>query len=158
MAQVHVAHDCRVGSHTVFANGSALSGHVEVQDHATVGGFSGVHQFCRVGAHAFMGGGTIATRDVAPFSLTVGNRAHFFGVNTVGLRRRGFSTEAISALRHAYRLLGQVGVPVHEALRRLEEEGPLTDEVRSVVAFVRSSRRGVILQRRRAARDDEAEP
>ena len=141
MAQVHVAHDCVVGSHVVIANGSALSGHVEVQDHATLGGFSGVHQFCRVGTHAFMGGATIATRDVAPFSLTVGNRAHFFGLNLVGLRRRGFSAEAIAALRGAYRVLVQGGLPLAEALRRVED-GPLTEEVRSVVAFVRSSRRG----------------
>jgi UDP-N-acetylglucosamine acyltransferase len=155
MAQVHVAHDCVVGSHAIFANGSALSGHVEVQDHATLGGFSGVHQFCRVGAHAFMGGATIATRDVAPFSLTVGNRAHFFGLNLVGLRRRGFSAEAIAALRAAYRVLVQGGLPLAEALRRVED-GPLTEEVRSVVAFVRSSRRGVILQRRHGAGDDEA--
>jgi UDP-N-acetylglucosamine acyltransferase len=158
MAQVHVAHDCVVGSHTVLANGSALSGHVEVQDHATLGGFSGVHQFCRVGTHAFMGGATIATRDVAPYSLTVGNRAHFFGLNLVGLRRRGFSAEAIAALRRAYRSLAQAGLPLAEALRRVEEEGPLTEEVRGVLAFVRSSKRGVILQRRRGAGDDEAEP
>jgi len=156
MAQVHVAHDCLVGNHTIFANGSALSGHVEVQDHATLGGFSGVHQFCRVGTHAFMGGATITTRDVAPYSLTVGNRAHFFGINQVGLRRRGFSTEALRALRQAYRLL--LALPASEALGRLEAEGPHTDEVRTVVEFVRSSRRGVVLQRRRGMRPDEGEP
>jgi UDP-N-acetylglucosamine acyltransferase len=158
MAQVHVAHDCVVGSHTVLANASALSGHVEVHDHATLGGFSGVHQFCRVGAHAFMGGATIATRDVAPYSLTVGNRAHFFGLNLVGLRRRGFSPESIGALRKAYRTLVQAGLPLDDALRRIEEDGPVTEEVRGVLAFVRSSRRGVILQRRRGAGEHEAEP
>jgi UDP-N-acetylglucosamine acyltransferase len=159
MAQVHVAHDCLVGSHTVFANGSALSGHVEVQDFATLGGFSGVHQFCRVGTHAFMGGATIATRDVAPYSLTVGNRAHFFGVNAVGLRRRGLPAEAIAAIRRAYRLLSREGLPPAEALRRLEAEGSPRPEVRAVIDFVRSSRRGVILQRRRkgADADDAAE-
>jgi len=155
MAQVHVAHDCQVGSHAILANASALSGHVEVQDYATLGGFSGVHQFCRVGTHAFMGGATIATRDVAPYSLTVGNRAQFFGLNLVGLRRRGFSPEAIGALRQAYRLL--LTLPRAEALKRLEAEGPLTDEVRTVVDFVRSSERGVVLQRRRGARPDEGE-
>jgi UDP-N-acetylglucosamine acyltransferase len=156
MAQVHVAHDCLVGSHTILANGSALSGHVEVQDYATLGGFSGVHQFCRVGTHAFMGGATIATRDVAPYSLTVGNRAHFFGLNVVGLRRRGFSADAVRALRQAYRLL--LALPASEALRRLEAEGPHTDEVRTVLEFVRSSKRGVVLQRRRGTRPDEGEP
>ncbi len=159
MAQVHVAHDCSVGHHTIFANGSALSGHVEVQDFATLGGFSGVHQFCRVGTHAFMGGGTVATRDVAPFSLTVGNRALFYGVNAVGLRRHGFPAEAIAALRRAYRLLSGSGLPPSEALRRLEAEGPFTAEARTVIEFVRSSRRGVILQRRRTGpfADDAAE-
>jgi len=148
MAQVHVAHDCLVGSHTIFANAAALSGHVEVQDFATLGGFSGVHQFCRVGTYAFMGGATIATKDVAPFSLTVGNRAHFFGVNGIGLRRRGFSPEAIVALRQAYRVLVQRGLPLAEALARLEAEGPRTAEVRTVVEFVRASKRGVVLERR----------
>jgi UDP-N-acetylglucosamine acyltransferase len=156
MAQVHVAHDCLVGSHTILANAAALSGHVEVQDFATLGGFSGVHQFCRVGTHAFMGGATITTRDVAPFSLTVGNRARFFGLNGVGLRRRGFPPEAISALRQAYRVLARSGLPLAEALARLEAEGPHTDEVRTVVAFVRSSRRGVVLERRRGAGEAEA--
>jgi len=157
MAQVHVAHDCLVGSHTIFANAAALSGHVEVHDFATLGGFSGVHQFCRVGAHAFMGGATVATRDVAPFSLTVGNRAHFFGLNLVGLRRRGFSPAAIAALRQAYRLLVHGGPPLAEALRRLDADGPHTDEVRAVVDFVRSSKRGVVLDRRHGAPAGEAE-
>jgi UDP-N-acetylglucosamine acyltransferase len=157
MAQSHVAHDCLVGSHTVFANAASLSGHVEVQDHATLGGFSGVHQFCRVGEHAFVGGATAATKDVAPYSLTVGNRAFLFGVNAVGLRRRGFSPEAIGALRRAFRVLSQEGLPLAEALGRLEAAGPHTDEVRQLVAFVRSSKRGVVLQRRRGGRADEGE-
>jgi UDP-N-acetylglucosamine acyltransferase len=158
MAQVHVAHDCLVGSHTIFANAATLSGHVEVHDFATLGGFSGVHQFCRVGTHAFMGGATVATRDVAPFSLTVGNRAHFFGLNLVGLRRRGLSPGAIAALRRAYRLLTQVGLPLAEALRRLDGEGPHDEEVRTVVDFVRTSKRGVILDRRHGAASGEPEP
>jgi UDP-N-acetylglucosamine acyltransferase len=128
-----------------------------VQDFATLGGFSGVHQFCRVGRHAFMGGATVATRDVAPFSLTVGNRAHFFGVNVVGLRRRGFEAEAIQALRQAYRLLVRGGVPLAEALRQLEAEGGRTAEVQAVVEFIRTSKRGVILERRHGA-GDEGEP
>jgi UDP-N-acetylglucosamine acyltransferase len=158
MAQVHVAHDCLVGSHTIFANSVALSGHVEVQDHATLGGFSGVHQFCRVGAYSFMGGATVATRDVLPYSLTVGNRARFFGLNVVGLRRRGFSPEQIAALKQATRLLCQPGVPLAEALRRVEAAGT-SEEVRRLVEFVRGSKRGVVLERRGAGAgaDDEAE-
>jgi UDP-N-acetylglucosamine acyltransferase len=156
MAQVHVAHDCHVGNHTVFANSSALSGHVEVQDFATLGGFCGVHQFCRVGTHAFMGGATVATKDVAPYSLTVGDRARFFGVNVVGLRRRGFSPDAIRALRQAYGRLATL--PLAEALSRIEAECPATDEVRTVLQFVRSSKRGVILRRRRGVLPDDGEP
>jgi UDP-N-acetylglucosamine acyltransferase len=157
MAQSHVAHDCQVGSHAILANGVALSGHVELQDFVTLGGLSGVHQFCRVGTHAFVGGATVVTRDVLPYSLTVGNRARFFGVNLVGLRRRGFSAEAIAALKQACRTLAAPELPLAEALRRVESEGPLTDEVRTLVAFVRSSERGVVLERRRSAADEEPE-
>jgi UDP-N-acetylglucosamine acyltransferase len=153
MAQVHIAHDCNVGSHTICANASALSGHVEVQDFATLGGFSGVHQFCRVGTHAFMGGATIATKDVLPYSLTVGNRANLFGTNAVGLRRRGFGPEAIAALRRAFRLLQSRQLSTTQALERLEAATP-TAEVRVVIDFVRSARRGVVLTRRRAGSED----
>ncbi|HVO12110.1 MAG TPA: acyl-ACP--UDP-N-acetylglucosamine O-acyltransferase [Vicinamibacteria bacterium] len=158
MAQVHVAHDCRVGDHTIFANAAALAGHVEVQDYATIGAFSGVHQFCRVGTHSFMGGATIATRDVLPYSLTVGNRAHLFGLNLVGLRRRGFGAEAVRALRQAYRVLLQSRLPLAQALARLESEGPHTEEVRTVVAFIRGSARGVVLSRRGGRGGETVEP
>ncbi len=147
MAQVHVAHDCSIGSHTILANATALSGHVEVQDFATLGGFSGVHQFCRVGTHAFMGGATIATKDVLPYSLTVGNRADLFGPNVVGLRRRGFAPEAIAALRRAFRLLQSRQLNTTQALERLEADSPTT-EVRVVIDFIRSAKRGVVLTRR----------
>jgi UDP-N-acetylglucosamine acyltransferase len=153
MAQVHIAHDCNVGSHTILANASALSGHVEVQDFATLGGFSGVHQFCRVGTHAFMGGATIATKDVLPYSLTVGNRANLFGPNAVGLRRRGFGPEAIAALRRAFRMLQSRQLSTTRALERLEAATP-TAEVRVLIDFVRSARRGVVLTRRRAGSED----
>jgi UDP-N-acetylglucosamine acyltransferase len=157
MAQAHVAHDCRVGNHTILANGVGLSGHVEVQDFAIVGGLCGVQQFCRVGAHAFMGGGTIATKDVLPFSMTVGNRARIFGLNLVGLRRRGFPAEAVAALRQAYRVLLQSRLNTHEALRRLDAEGPHTPEVDLLIDFIRSSKHGVVLRRRRGATADGAE-
>jgi UDP-N-acetylglucosamine acyltransferase len=157
MAQAHVAHDCRVGSHTIFANAATLSGHVEVQDYATIGGLSGIHQFCRVGTHAFVGGATAATKDVLPFSLTAGNRARFFGLNVIGLRRRGFSPEQIAALKRACRLLQASELPLAEALRRVEAEVAQTDEVRTLVEFVRGSKRGVVLERRRGPADDEAE-
>ncbi|HEY7514834.1 MAG TPA: acyl-ACP--UDP-N-acetylglucosamine O-acyltransferase [Vicinamibacteria bacterium] len=150
MTEVHVAHDCTVGDHTIFANAATLAGHVEIQDWATIGAFTGVHQFCRVGTHAFVGGYSVVTKDVLPFSKTVGNRpARVYGVNTVGLQRRGFSRESLVALKEAYRILLQARLNTTEALLRLEAEGPPTPEVRTVVEFVRSSPRGVILKRRR---------
>jgi UDP-N-acetylglucosamine acyltransferase len=157
MAQVHVAHDCSIGNHAILANAAALSGHVEVQDFATLGGFSGVHQFCRVGTHAFMGGATIATKDVLPYSMTVGNRADLFGPNVVGLRRRGFTAEAIAALRGAFRMLQSRELNTTQALERLEADSP-TAEVRVVIDFIRSAQRGAVLTRRRGAKSDEAEP
>jgi UDP-N-acetylglucosamine acyltransferase len=159
MAQVHIAHDCTVGSHTIFANAAGLAGHVEVQDHATVGGYSAVHQFCRVGTHAFMGGATVATKDVLPYSLTVGNRAHLFGANVVGLRRRGFPAEAIDALRRAFRVLSRPGTTLSRAIEDLRAEGPLRPEIETLVAFAREAKRGVVLARRGKSGDgDEPEP
>ena len=155
MAYAHVAHDCQVGSHTIFANGATLAGHVEVADYATIGAFSGVHQFCRVGIHAFLGGYTVATKDVLPYSKTVGNRARIYGVNTIGLARRGFSPETISAIRAAYRVLLQSRLNTSEAVARLEAEAPLLPEVAELVRFIRTAQRGVIL--RRATRRHMAE-
>jgi UDP-N-acetylglucosamine acyltransferase len=149
MAYTHVAHDCLVGSHTIFGNGATLAGHVTVHDYANIGAFSGVHQFCRVGTHAFLGGYTVATKDVLPYSRTVGNRAHIYGVNVIGLQRRGVAPESIDAIRCAYRVLLQSRLNATEALARLEAEGPRTPEVATLVAFVRASERGVILKRRR---------
>ncbi|HEV7501207.1 MAG TPA: acyl-ACP--UDP-N-acetylglucosamine O-acyltransferase [Vicinamibacteria bacterium] len=146
MAYAHVAHDCQVGSHTIFANGATLAGHVEVADHATIGAFSAVHQFCRVGIYGFLGGYTVATKDVLPYSMTVGNRARIYGVNTLGLTRRGFSSEVIAAIRHAYRVLLQSRLNTSEALARLESE-PMVAEVRVLVDFIRSAKRGVVLKR-----------
>jgi UDP-N-acetylglucosamine acyltransferase len=156
MAHAHVAHDCQVGSHTIFANGATLAGHVEVADHATIGAFSGVHQFCRVGTHAFLGGYTVATKDVLPFSKTVGNRARIYGANSVGLARRGFSPEAIAAVRRAFRVLLVSRLNTQDALVRLEAEGPLTSEVQAMVEFIRTSQRGVILKRGTRSSGDEA--
>jgi UDP-N-acetylglucosamine acyltransferase len=146
MAYAHVAHDCQVGSHTIFANGATLAGHVEVADHATIGAFSAVHQFCRVGVYGFLGGYTVATKDVLPYSKTVGNRARIYGVNTLGLTRRGFAPEVIAAIRHAYRVLLQSRLNTSEALARLEAE-PMIPEVQVLVDFIRSARRGVVLKR-----------
>ena len=144
MAQTHVAHDCRVGSQVIFANAATLAGHVVVEDGATIGAFSGVHQFCRVGAHAYIGGYSVITQDALPYVLTVGNRAKSFGINVVGLERKQFAPEAIQALRQAYRILFRSRLTLQEALDRLHAEFPSQPEVQTLGAFIRGSRRGVI--------------
>jgi UDP-N-acetylglucosamine acyltransferase len=152
MAYVHIAHDCVVGSRVIFANGASLAGHVLVEDHATIGAFSGIHQFCRVGTYAFIGAYTVVPKDVLPFSLTVGNRARLHGVNTVGLLRRGFDRERVRALRQAFRVLHQRKLNVSQALAQLEADSPNAD-VRLLIDFVRSSKRGVVSKRGREPRD-----
>jgi UDP-N-acetylglucosamine acyltransferase len=145
MAYSHVAHDCHVGSQTIFANNATLAGHVDVGDFATIGAFSAVHQFCRIGDHAFIGGGTIATQDVLPFVKTVGSRpAKTYGVNTIGLQRKGFPPESIEALQRAYRILIRSRLRLQEALERIDAELGLHSEVRYLADFVRGSKRGFV--------------
>ena len=145
MAYSHVAHDCHVGSHTVFANCATLAGHVEVGDFATIGAFSAVHQFCRVGEHAFVGGGTMCTQDVLPYAKTVSPRDNqSFGINTIGLERKGMSKESIEALQRAYRILVRSHLKLDDALRKIEAELGGVPEARYLVDFVRASKRGFI--------------
>ena len=165
MAYTHVAHDCQIGSGAIFGNAATLGGHVTVEDHATVSAFSGVHQFCRVGTYAFVGGYTVITKDVLPFSKTVGNRARLYGVNTVGLERREFSRERIEKIRSAFRTLQQSSLNVSQALDKLERldrldrldetDGPgeINPDVRVIIDFVRDSERGVIVKRGREDSD-----
>jgi UDP-N-acetylglucosamine acyltransferase len=145
MAYSHVAHDCIIGSHTIFANNATLAGHVEVGDYTTVGAFSAVHQFCRVGDHAFIGGGSICTQDVLPYVKTVGNRpAKTYGINNIGLERKGFQKETIEALQRAYRILTRSKLRLQDALDRIEAELSFHSEVRYFAEFIRASQRGVI--------------
>jgi UDP-N-acetylglucosamine acyltransferase len=145
MAYSHVAHDCHVGDSTIFANNATLAGHVDVGDHSTIGAFSAVHQYCRVGDHAFIGGGSICTQDVLPFVKTVGNRpAKTYGVNTIGLERKGFQKETIEALQRAYRILVRSKLKLQNALDRIDAELAFHSEVRYFADFVRESKRGVI--------------
>lgn len=145
MAYSHVAHDCHVGTQTIFANNATLAGHVDVGDHSTIGAFSAVHQFCRVGDHAFIGGGTIATQDVLPYVKTVGNRpAKTYGINTIGLQRKGFEKETIEALQRAYRILIRSKLRLQDAVDRIESELGFHAEARYFAEFVRASRRGII--------------
>lgn len=144
MAATHVAHDCQVGSQVIFANAATLAGHVTVEDGATIGAFSGVHQFCRVGRHAYIGGYSVITQDAMPYVLTVGNRAKSFGINVIGLERKRFAPEAIRALKTAYRILFRSRLALDAALERVAREIPASPDVETLVAFIRSSQRGVI--------------
>lgn len=144
MTGSHVAHDCHVGSKNIFANAATLAGHVEVGDGCNIGAFSAVHQFCRVGDHAFMGGFTVATLDVLPFMKTVGARdTKSYGVNTVGLKRKGFAPEVIEGLTRAHRILFQTGSLREEALAKVEAELGGIPEVAYLLRFIRESKRGI---------------
>jgi UDP-N-acetylglucosamine acyltransferase len=144
MAYVHVAHDCRIGSRSVFANNAQLAGHVHVGDDVILGGFTVVHQFCRIGAHAITGLGTIVLQDVPPYVKASGNPASPYGINAEGLRRRGFSPEAIIALKRAYRTLYRAGLSLDEAKRELTERARAAPELAPLLAFVAAPGRGII--------------
>ena len=149
MAYVHVAHDCHIGNDTIFGNMATLGGHVAVEDFANVSAGSGIHQFCRVGRHAFIGGYSVVTKDALPYARTVGSRpARIYGVNTIGLMRRGFHTDAIAKLKRTFRYLLQSRLNTTAALQQIDQDPSLScDEVRYLLEFIRSSQRGVILRR-----------
>jgi len=145
MAQVHVAHDAHIGDHTVISHASIVGGHVTIGDWAIIGGASGIHQFCRVGRHAFVGGYSVVTQDILPFSTTVSERVvKVFGANATGLERRGFSAETIDALHKAFRLLTRSGLNTTQAVERIRAEVPAALEVEELLAFMASSERGFI--------------
>ena len=145
MAYVHVAHDGQLGDRTVLANAVTLGGHVTVGDWAVIGAATGVHQFCRVGRHAIIGGYSVITRDVLPFSNTVTDReAKVFGENATGLKRRDFSAESIDALHKAFRLLTRAGLNTTQAVQRIISEIPPSHEVNELLDFIRTSERGFI--------------
>lgn len=143
MAQAHIAHDCIIGSHIIFANGSTLAGHVIVEDYATIGAYGGVHQFCRVGKHAFIGGYSVVVKDALPYARTVGNHARCYGQNTLGLRRRGFSIEEIRRITHAFRLLLAAKLNTSQAVDAIKRELSGWPEIDYLVEFIESSERGV---------------
>ena len=148
MAYVHVAHDCHVGNHTIFGNMATLGGHVHVEDYANISAGSGVHQFCRVGRYAFIGGYSVVTKDALPYARTVGNRARIYGLNTIGLIRRGFTTDTITRLKRSFRYLLQSKLNTSAALHQIEADDTLAcPDVQYLVDFIRRSERGVILKR-----------
>jgi UDP-N-acetylglucosamine acyltransferase len=142
MAYSHVAHDCRIGSHTILANYAGLAGHIEVEDWAFLGAYVGCHQFIRVGSHAYVGAFTVIRQDVLPFCKTDGRDAKTYGINAVGLTRRGFSAARVQALEKAYRLLVRSRLNTSQALERIGEELPGQPDVANLVAFIRASQRG----------------
>ena len=145
MAYAHIAHDVRIGNHTVLANGVTFGGHVEVGDWAVIGAFSGVHQFCRVGRHAMIGGYSVVTRDVLPFSMTVSPReVKIFGANKTGLERRGFKAETIEGLHKAFRLLTKSDLNTTQAVDRISAEIVIGPEIEELLAFIASSERGFV--------------
>jgi UDP-N-acetylglucosamine acyltransferase len=155
MACSHVGHDSILGSHNIFANSSALSGHVTIGDWTTLGGLSGVHQFVRVGDHAFLGAGTMLAKDVPPFCLAQGDRAHLFGLNVVGLKRRGFSSADITTLRRLYKELFLGGGKMAERIERGLALVPDFEAGKKLIEFIQSSERGVVFPRTKGDSGEE---
>lgn len=145
MAQAHVAHDCQLGDEIIMANAATLAGHVEVADRANIGAYSGVHQFCRIGLEAFVGGYSVVVKDAPPFATIQGNHARCYGLNRVGMKRRGYSGDTIQKLHHAFRLLLSAKLNTSQAVERIREEIENCPEVDLLVDFIETSNRGVVL-------------
>jgi UDP-N-acetylglucosamine acyltransferase len=144
-AYAHIAHDCHVGSHCILAHGATLGGHVTVEDWAVVGAHCGVHQFCRIGEHCYIGGYSVITQDVLPYSLVVTERgAQLFGVNKVGLERRGFEKEAIQGLHKAFRILTKSGLNTEQAVEKIRDEITAEESLTRVLDFIASAERGIV--------------
>jgi UDP-N-acetylglucosamine acyltransferase len=145
MAYAHIAHDCQIGSHIIMANAATLGGHVTVEDWANVGALCPVHHYVRIGTHSIIGGGSTITRDVLPFSKTSAERGtHAYGLNAIGLERRGFSEERIKKLHHAYRLLLTSKLNTSQALEKIKAEADRGEDVDLLIRFIEASERGVI--------------
>ncbi|MBV9957394.1 MAG: acyl-ACP--UDP-N-acetylglucosamine O-acyltransferase [Acidobacteria bacterium] len=144
MAQAHVAHDCLLGDGVIMANAATLAGHVRVEDRANIGAYSGVHQFCRVGREAYVGGYSVVVKDALPFALSVGNHAKCYGLNVTGMKRRGYTKETIEALHHAFRLLLAARLNTSQAVAQIKEEITDSAEVAELLSFIETSERGVV--------------
>lgn len=144
MAQAHVAHDCQLGNEIIMANAATLAGHVEIADKASVGAYSGVHQFCRVGYEAFIGGYSVVVKDAMPFAIIQGNHAKCYGLNRLGVKRRGYSKDTIDKLNHAFHLLLSSKLNTSQAVEQIRAEIADCKEVDLLTAFIESSKRGVV--------------
>jgi UDP-N-acetylglucosamine acyltransferase len=143
MAYVHIAHDCCLGDNVVMANNATLAGHVTIGNHATVGGLSAIHQFVRIGDFAFLGGKSVVVKDITPYVLASGDRAKLHGLNQVGLKRQGFTPEALKQLKKTYRLIFRIGLTLNEAIERVMAEVEPIPEVQAFIEFIKSSERGI---------------
>jgi UDP-N-acetylglucosamine acyltransferase len=143
MAYVHIAHDCKTGRGVILANNATLAGHVCIDDYVTVGGLTAIHQFVRVGRHAYIGGKSAVVKDIPPYVIAAGDRARLHGLNRVGLRRHGYSEKAIALLKRAYRLIFRIGITLNEAIERVKAEIDQTPEVTRFMEFIKSSQRGI---------------
>jgi UDP-N-acetylglucosamine acyltransferase len=144
MAYVHLAHDCQVGNSTIFANNAQLAGHVHIGDHVILGGYTGVHQFCRVGAHSITGIGTVVLQDVPPYITASGDTAKPYGINTEGLKRRGFSAATLTRLKRAYKTLYRSSLTLEQARRELARQAKECPEIQVMLDFLAGSSRGII--------------
>lgn len=144
MAYCHIAHDCHIGSNVIFANNATLAGHVEIHDYAILGGFTGVHQFCRMGENSFSAISAVIVKDVPPFVIVDGNTARARAINREGLRRRGFDSTTISALKEAYKTIYKKGITLNDALELLAPRAAEVSQVAQMVAFVKQSQRGIV--------------
>lgn len=144
MAYVHIAHDCQIGNNTIFANNASLAGHVHIDDFVILGGFTLVHQFCRIGAHVFTGMGSSIVQDVPPYVTVAGNPSKPHGINSEGLKRRGFSNEAIMQIKRAYKTLYRAGLSLEEAKRALSEQVAASPELGMFLEFLAASSRGIV--------------
>ena len=143
MAYSHIAHDCRVGNQVVLSNNTTLGGHISIGDHATVGGLVAVHQFVRIGEYAFVGGKAAVVKDIPPYMIASGDRAKLHGLNSVGLKRQGFSNRTVSKLKKSYRLIFRFGLTLNEAIERVTAEVEQIPEVVRLIEFIKSSERGI---------------
>ncbi len=143
MAYVHIAHDCKIGNHVIMANVATLAGHVSVEDHAVIGGLSAIHQFTRIGAYTMIGGFSGVGQDIPPYTIASGPRAKLFGPNTIGLKRHGFSDQTISEIKKAYKILFREKHTLKEAIKKVQEELPYTDEIKSLIEFIQKNKRGI---------------
>jgi UDP-N-acetylglucosamine acyltransferase len=144
MAQAHIAHDCRIGNEVIMANAATLAGHVTIADRANIGAYSGVHQFCRIGLEAFVGGYSVIVKDALPFAISQGNHAKCYGLNRLGMKRRGYERETIEKLHHAFHLLLSAKLNTTQAVEKIKAEIEDCAEVDLLVDFIETSRRGVV--------------